>query len=514
MLGRFLLYVSALTGFTIAAPPTELLTHAVEVRSHSEHSNVETPGDHVLEQLERRCFKQGSYFLLVNATPWNMTLTRKRSYQMNQFNFPEIIRPGTSNRIYIQGKGHIDDAGEASYKFKDLPGRPDFELKYSGKFGKNGYPGAGIRFTRLKTLNNKRGSFHKLEWHWDNNFPFIIASSEEDPRNPSVWPWLVSTNPPEDWMHSIYPRIACLTLRMLAIPGTHNSGMSRFHRGSYLGSAWNTKNQELNISMQLKYGARWLDIRPSKTGGKWATGHFGFDLGNWHGGNGEYLDDIINSLNDFTKRNKELIIVNVDHGLNSDTFKGKKNAKMTQKEWEEVMMKLERINYRVENRGKEDDITNLRVSEFIAGRAAVIIVIDDIVYKKFSAGSEEYNTKVPVDTSAFADKGFFNRSQFPLYDSYAETKNQKKMVVDQLTKMKKQRTSPESRMFLLSWFLTQRLNPVILNAKQANRALIELLWPRMSPSTYPNLISVDAYPENRDLAALAMAINYHFAPLC
>lgn len=69
-------------------------------------------------------------------------------------------------------------------------------------------------------------------------------------------------------------------------------------------------------------------------------------------------------------------------------------------------------------------------------------------------------------------------------------------------------------MFLLSWFLTQRLNPVILNAKQANRALIELLWPRMSPSAYPNIISVDAYPENRDLAALAMAINYHFAPLC
>ncbi|KAF4493512.1 PLC-like phosphodiesterase [Fusarium agapanthi] len=504
MLYRFLLCVSVLTSFTVAAPPTELATHAIDARSGS---NVGTPGNHVLEQLERRCIKVGSYFLLVNATPWSMTLSRNVSYQMNQFKFPKTIKPGTSNRIYIQAKGHRDDAGEASYKFKDLPGDPDFEFKYK-------FETAGIRFTKLKTLNNKRGSFHKLAWHWDNNVPFIIASSENDPQNPSLWPWLVSSNPPEDWMHSIYPRIACLTLRELAIPGTHNSGMSCFHRRSFLGTPSNAQNQKLHVSGQLKNGARWLDIRPSKTGGKWATGHFSFGYGNWHGGNGEYLDNIIADVNAFTKRNKELIIMNLSHGLNSDTFKGKKSARMTQEEWDEVMTKLEKVNYRVENRSYVRDLTKLRVSQLIPGRAAVIIIIDDLIKKKYYNGSRESIKLVPVDVSAFAKKGFFQRSQFPLVDDYAGTKHQKKMVADQLAKMKKQRKSPKSKMFLLSWFLTQRMSPVIRNAVMANRALIELLWPAMSASTYPNIISVDAYPDNRDLAALAMAINYHFAPLC
>jgi hypothetical protein len=288
------------------------------------------------------------------------------------------------------------------------------------------------------------------------------------------------------------------------MPGTHHSGMSRFNRRSGLGLPSNTMAQELNVTMQLKFGVRWLDVRPSKTAGGWAAGHYSFSHGNWHGGNGEWLDDIVDSLNRFTENNKELIIMKLDHGLNSDTFRGKKNARMTQEEWEQVMKKLERINYRVENRGHEVDLSRLQVSEFIQDHAAVIIVIDDRVYK----------TKARVDLSAFADKGFFRRDQLPLYDKYAKTSNQNKMIKDQLTKMREQRFSSDSSMFLLSWTLTQRLHSVIGNAKHANRALIELLWPAMSPLTYPNIIGVDAYPANRDLAALAMAINYHFAPRC
>ncbi|KAG4282111.1 hypothetical protein FPRO06_11014 [Fusarium proliferatum] len=524
LLCRLFLCISALTSFTIAAPPVDLATNGVEARSDSKHFDVEAPGDRVLEQLERRCIKVGSYFLLVNATPWNMTLSRKVSYQMRKFNFPETIKPGeelyfdrqfdwtdwvlgTSNRIYIEGSAHEDDAGEASYEFRDLPGKPDFELKY-----KDG--SAGIRFTKLRTLNNKRSSFHKLVWHADNNFPFIIASSETDPRNPSISPWIVSSNPPEDWMHSIYPRIACLSLRELAIPGTHNSGMSRFHGRSFMGLPRNSKTQMLNVSAQLKYGVRWLDIRPTLTKGKWATGHFSFGAGNWHGGNGEYLKDIIDGLNDFTSRNKELIIVNLNHGLNTDTFRGNKHARMTQVEWDWVMTRLERINYRVENRSYVRDLTKYRVSKFIEDRPAVIIIVDDLVDKRYPRGVKGPATLVPVNVSEFAKKGFFTRSQFPLFDEYANTGKQKKMAADQLTKMKKRRKRPKSKMFLFSWFLTQYLHPVLPNARDANRALIELLWPAMSPSTYPNIISVDAYPADRDIAALAMAINYHFAPQC
>lgn len=281
-----------------------------------------------------------------------------------------------------------------------------------------------------------------------------------------------------------------------------------------MGLPRNTKTQMLKISAQLKYGVRWLDIRPTLTDGKWATGHFSFGAGNWHGGNGEYLKDIIDSLNDFTSRNKELIIVNLSHGFNTDTFRGNKHARMTQEEWDWVMTRLERVNYRVENRSYVRDLTKSRVFKFIKGRPAVIIVVDDLVDKKYPPGFIGPATQVPVNVSGFAKKGFFTRSQFPLFDEYANTENQKRMAADQLTKMKKRRKRPKSKMFLLSWFLTQFLHPVLPNARDANRALIELLWPAMSPSTYPNIISVDAYPADRDIAALAMAINYHFAPRC
>ncbi|KAJ4245924.1 hypothetical protein NW757_009783 [Fusarium falciforme] len=478
MLSRLLFGAVALASFVTAAPAIEPVTHAVEIRSDSEGSGVEVWEEDESGGLERRG-KKGSYFLLVNATPWKMTLSGRSSYQMNVWEFPETIEPGTSNRIYIEGKGHIDDGGELSYRFQDLLGHPDFEFRYSGKLGENRVPGAGIGFGSLETVNNKPGTFHKLEWRKDNNMPFIIASSEEDPANPSIHPWLVSTNPPQDWMHATYPRISCLKLRELAIPGTHDSGMSQFNGGSGFGAPLNSKTQELSVAGQLEYGARWFDIRPSKTGGRWATGHYSFAAGNWHGGNGEYLDDIIDGINRFTENNKELIILNVAQGLNSNNFKGDKDAKISQEEWEDVMRKLERIDHRVENRGGEEDLSHLRISDFIQDH-----------------------------------KGFFRRNQLPLFDKYANENNQDKMIADQLDKMRNERTSPASPMFLLSWTLTQSGLDVIANGKGANRVLIEKLWPAMSSSTYPNIINVDAYPSNRDFAALSMAINYHFAPRC
>ncbi|KAM0421343.1 hypothetical protein ACHAPT_010875 [Fusarium lateritium] len=503
MLSHLLLGVAALASIVTAAPAVEPVTHAVEIRSDSEISGVDVWEDDESGALERRAGK-GSYFLLVNATPWKMTRSGSHNYQMNVWNFPETIEPGTSNRIYIEGRGHIDDGGEVSYRFADLLGRPDFEFQYSGKLGVNRVPGARVRFTSLETVNNKPGSFYKLEWREDNNMPFIIASSEEDPKNPSIHPWLVSTNPPKDWMHATYPRISCLKLRELAMPGTHDSGMSVFNKGSGFGMSINSETQEINVADQLEFGARWFDIRPSKTGGKWATGHYSFEVGNWHGGNGEYLDDIIDGLNRFTENNKELIILNVAQGFNSDNFKGDKDARISQGEWEDVMRKLERINYRVENRGGEQDLSRLRVSDFIQDRAAVIIIVDAQLYK----------TEDRVDLSAYADKGFFRRNQLPLYDRYANKNNQNEMIKDQLDKMRKERPSTDSPMFLLSWTLTQSGGDVIKYGEGANRALIEKLWLAMSSSTYPSIISVDAYPRNRDIAALSMAINYHFAPRC
>lgn len=93
MLPRLLLGATALASIVTAAPAIEPVTHAVEIRSDSKGSGVEVWEEDESGGLERRG-KKGSYFLLVNATPWKMTLSGRSSYQMNVWYFPETIEPG------------------------------------------------------------------------------------------------------------------------------------------------------------------------------------------------------------------------------------------------------------------------------------------------------------------------------------------------------------------------------------------------------------------------------------
>lgn len=398
----------------------------------------------------------------------------------------------------MEAKGHIDDGAECSYSINEVnPNSPPiFEVRY--------HDGIRVNFSSLETLNNFAGSTLELEWHDDNNVPFIIASSEQNPSSPVIQPMIVSSNPPEDWMHATYDRISCLSLREICMPGTHDSGMSVFGGGSGFGLPVNTKTQELGLKDQLQFGARWFDIRPVIAGGDWTTGHYSFGAGEWQGGNGEYIAPMVDRINEFTASNKELVILKLSHGLNTDNFYADKNNHLSQVEWDQLMTLMEGITDRVTGRGATPDLSKLLVSDLIADRAAVIVVIDDVV--------DSYGT--PVDVSVFADQGFFRPDQLPLFDEYANKSDQDKMIDNQLGKLTLQRQSRGSEMFLLSWTLTQLGLSVIENGKAVNRALAEKLWPVMTIDTYPNIISVDAYPANRDIAALSMAINYHFAQMC
>ncbi|KAK3387857.1 PLC-like phosphodiesterase [Podospora didyma] len=462
-------------------------------------------GDALDELLEERA-SSGAYFLLINATPWALIKSYSHSYQMKTWDCPQNISPGTSTRIFMEGTGRPDDGAECRYTINDL-NPAAFEIRYHQKFGATPFiPGVHVVFMGLETLHNPDGTTLTLEWRRDNNMPFVLASSELHPSNPSAQ--IVSSNPPQDWMHATYSRISCLSLCELSMPGTHDSGMSVFSGGSGLGLPINTLTQELNIREQLQFGARWFDIRPVIAGGNWKTGHYSFHDGTdaWHGGNGEEIRSIVDGINDFTANNKELVILKLSHGLNTDTFAGDKDNHLSQAEWARLLTFLEGINNRVINRGSTPDLSRLRVSDFISdNRAAVVIVVDDVV--------DSRGTRVQISAAA-ADKGFFQPGQLPLYDSYANTNNQDGMISDQLGKMARQRPNPTADMFLLSWTLTQSGLSIIDNAKGANYALEEKLWPAMSPSSYPNVIDVDAYPRRGDVAALSMAINYHFARTC
>jgi hypothetical protein len=414
------------------------------------------------------------------------------------------------------GGTRSDDGGEVVYQLDGTD--KTFEIFYHAKGGDTD---ATINVQmNFSTLGNDYGSKIPLTWEGDNGAPggyatpFILASSDTDLSTATI----ISNSLPQSWMANTYDRISCLQLREFAMPGTHDSGMSEFHEGQGLAIAGNTKTQIQNIAGQLEYGARWFDIRPVSYSGNWETGHYGFTGGDWRGGNGQTFASVIEQVNAFTASNAELIILSLSHGVARDDFhdhESEDGTHLTQDDWNEIMTILLQINHRVTGEDPSTDLTQLPLSHFIENGPAVIIYIEDNVY-----GDDESPGPV-VDVSAFVAEGIFSKEQFPVINNYANSDDIDSIMEDQLNKMVQDRTSPQSEMFLLSWTWTiqnigDALNfeGIIGNAQILNAQLPQNLWNNTNSNRYPNMITVDAYPTNMDITALAVAINYHFAPKC
>lgn len=142
-----------------------------------------------------------------------------------------------------------------------------------------------------------------------------------------------------------------------------------------------------------------------------------------------------------------------------------------------------------------------------------------------------------ISLGAYADQGFFNQDNFPLFDSYSESNDAGVMKADQLQKVKDNRnlvadaTQLKDKFHILSWTLTQGpedvLNPekAIMNlGVSVFDDLIVDAFNSFTPESFPNVLYVDAlgirdepvnFPwdkvdsvaTNTDIAALAMAIN-------
>ncbi|KAF2023112.1 PLC-like phosphodiesterase [Setomelanomma holmii] len=451
----------------------------------------------------------GSYFLMINASPWTLSKIQgsSRQYQMNTWSWPDTFVSGTATRVYIEseaGPFGQDDGAEINYHVGRGSGS-NFQIAYHDH--KDADPTITTDWQSFGTLNHPIGTTTRLRWGHDNNSPFFI-SSRKTSTDPAA-SLIVSNDPPVNWMQSIYSQISCLSLRELTMPGSHDAGMSKLDGGAG-GTPVNTLTQRLDIAGQLKYGSRYFDIRPVLASGRWKTGHYSFSdlLGAWVGGNGQDMRSIIDQVNAFTANKKELVILYMTHGYDTDHWTNEKDAGLTQAQWDELLTGLTNPTSGIKNRltgvGGVKDVTLYRLNQLTTNSATVIIVVDE-------------NTKSgqKVSTLRFADQGIFNGAQFPKSESYSNTNDQEKMANDQLVKMKAQRTTPTSNMSVLSWTLTQGITTSIIdNAENVNQALPELLWPATSTNTYPNILYVDAYPDNGDVAALAMAINLYHARIC
>jgi hypothetical protein len=393
-----------------------------------------------------------------------------------------------------------DDGGEVSYRIAGNEG-PEFQIAYDGKPVLQD-PTVSVTLTSVNTVNNRAGTKLQLQWGHDNNSPFFISSPKTS-KTPAT-SLIASNNPPIDWINSIYKQISCLTLREFVMPGSHDAGMSEFNQGAGAASSINTVTQKLSIAKQLEFGSRYFDIRPVISGGKVKTGHYGYSkilgIGAWRGGNGQDLDQIVKEINAFTANNKELIILDVTHGLDTDNWGPEDNSRMSRAQWTQALNVLKNLNSRIVI-ADNDDITTIPIGKFKDGRPAVLIRISD-TYKEGG------------DVEVKGYPGMMTGKKFPLENHYANTNNQNDMINDQLKKLYKYKTKPSDNMFVMSWTLTQGGLSIVDNAVAVNKALPELLWPNLTPNTYPNILFVDAYPSNRDIASLAMAINLYQAKSC
>lgn len=343
----------------------------------------------------------------------------------------------------------------------------------------------------MSTQGNPQGSIISLGWVHDGEVFFILTGTNGQ---------FCSTNPPAAWMQANLGVLGSRPLRNICVPGSHDAGMYKLTGGTAFASEDLVLTQLNPIGTQLALGVRYFDLRPVITGGQFSTGHYS-DLGGvlgWQGGNGQSFKDIITDINSFTTSSKELVILKLSHDLNTDI--GHDNYRgFNQDEWNRLMNELTAIrNLFVAPNASTVDLADMTVSQFIGtGQAAVLVLVEP-------SG---------VVLGPYAERGFYKYSQFNLYDNYADTDNTDKMVNDQIQKMLSVRTSPNSQPFLLSWTLTQPDNagaifgPSIRQlAARANPALYYRLLPACTPSSYPNVLYIDAVTTS-NIAVLAMVIN-------
>lgn len=159
---------------------------------------------------------------------------------------------------------------------------------------------------------SQRDGVIELGWRPNGTVNFILSGEVGN---------FSTNNPPIDWMQSCLSFIGDRTLRQICIPGSHDAGISTRNGGTPLANANNTKTQSLSIAGQLIAGVRYLDIRPViGNGGQWYTGHYGYTRSRvgWQGWNGQSLSEIVHQINAFLSFHKELVILDVSHGYNTD----------------------------------------------------------------------------------------------------------------------------------------------------------------------------------------------------
>jgi len=438
---------------------------------------------------------EGGFLSLINATPYTWHNLYQHSYQLNAWKFPDTVNPGQLAQVYVElgGGSFGDDAGEVNYSVVN-PSTTAFQLQLRVV---HNVATSNVYLESLETSANHIGDTVSVGFTHNIATPIILAGSDGNFTGNSL---------PTDWMHSNLDSFGCQPLYRLCMPASHDAGMSKLDGKTFVATTQNTVTQNLDIAGQLTWGARYFDIRPVIGGGIFKTGHYSKVACCWDGGNGQSIADVISQVNSFLAQNQELVILDLSHAYDSDTGYNE----LTQDEWNQLLQQLSGLNHRFVAPPGTQDLSLLTLRDFIGTSPAVVVIFDQ--------------DAANVNLGSYAGQGFYPSTQFSVYNSYSDTDNADKMISDQLAKLKAQRPTPNSGLFLLSWTLTQQGGTsfdivgksIIDLAQQVFPRLFNSnsLWDAMSHNTYPNFIMIDAWSPDMRLTAFVVALNKYFTSGC
>ncbi len=399
----------------------------------------------------------GGYVALTNGSPYDWKLTYSHSYHMN-WKPVSIVPAGTSIEQYAeywyQWGDNGDCGAEATYVLLGSPQPASFTLQARQSHGKR----FQIQYHEtLSSLNNPQHSLIDLGFIYHGSVLFILSGNGEEPY--------ISSNPPIEWMQATFSTIKSKSLREVSLVASHDSGMSELTR-FYGGVDHNTKTQSVHIYGQLKFGARYLDIRPVHRKGKFSTGHFSRFGWEQFGAMGRTIENVINDINRFNRDYPgELIILDISHEL--DDERRWRNA-LSDAEWQRLYTLFEKINdpWKTWYTTVPDDITTLPLCNFIqpGSKSSVVIRLPD--YAPIPDGStltKKQNTTLmlaafdrsasvlsdlklqpaikpafiepPTNNSSLTSHLFVFATQFPHFGIWSNTQSPAKLSADQLTKM-------------------------------------------------------------------------------
>ena len=298
---------------------------------------------------------------LINATPYNWKQVANHQHLMD-WKFPDVIPSGTTGEQNIKFLDFRHCTAETTFTLVGYPTAASFVVQARQQPNR-----IQIKYQKsLSSLNNPQDSFIDLGFVQDGAVLYILAGNGTD-GSP-----FVSTNPPVAWMQSTLSNIGSKTLREIAMPESHDSGMSQMTHWDG-GVPHNSLTQFVNVYQQLVFGARFFDIRPVLSHGKFYTGHYSKVLSSQAGASGRTINDIVKDINRFTSEHPgELIILDLSHDMNRD----KGYRKLAPMEWHKLFGILKGINdLWVGSNSAPDDLTTLPLSTFITPGSKSTVLI-------------------------------------------------------------------------------------------------------------------------------------------